>query len=271
MYSLVYVEIVRGCNLACEFCPHSLENNEIHMMEMSTVDTIVEHLRKADRKIRLSLSGRGEPTLHPQFIEIVRKFASIPKVRVICITNGARLSQQWIDDVYAAGMRGLHIDVYNAKTDAAAHAIDYPVPCFYIQDGNIWSNSRPCVVVCDEREERYNSVRAFHNWAGAARKEYWTGDIPRQSPCSSPLKMITVRWDGKYAVCCSQWLDEVTFGTVFEEDFDQQYNRKDRMDLCNTIMHTGGRKDTVSCRYCNVKSPRAHVWRRALRERGYDI
>lgn len=275
MYSMIHVEPVRGCNLSCHFCPHSLEDNGVSFMSMDTVEVIADHLtaavQRTGRTLRVCLAGRGEPALHPDFIGIVRRLAKVPKVRVIAITNGVRLSTTWMQKVRGAGLHALHIDIYNQTIKEKIAATLWPMPIDTISGANIWTTKEPCVVLCDEREKRRNDIRKLHNWAGAARKEYWTGDIPRHSACSHPLKMVTVRYDGSYALCCNSWDNLVDLGTVQGCDFDEQYNRKDRLDICNMIMRPGGRACVVPCMVCNAYSPRAHLWKRALRERGYEI
>lgn len=273
MYSMIYIEPVFGCNRKCDFCPHCYLEKPVPIQYMAdnVVDALVAHTTSSGRKLKISLALRGEPSLHPKLPEIINKFAKCDNARVLLLTNGYKLSQEWINTIFEAGLFALHIDTYDQKTVDLAHSITYPVPAVYISGGNIWTTSKPLVVVCDERESRYNCIRAIHNWAGALPQKYWIGDVPRQSACAHPLKMITVRHDGRYALCCMRWHDELDLGNALTKNFDEHYNSKQYMDICNAIMRRGGRNNVAVCNKCTGKSPRAHVWKRALRERGYDI
>lgn len=71
------------------------------------------------------VSGNGEPTLNPQFLPIVEELVKLrgrdlPKVKLICFTNGSRLVDS---DIFKALC---FFDECHLKLDANLHEIDIP-------------------------------------------------------------------------------------------------------------------------------------------------
>lgn len=103
---------IRRCNLSCNYC------NEYD--SVSHAVPIVEMLRRVDRLAALgttiiTLSG-GEPLLHPELDEIIRR---IPNHGIIAtlITNGYFLTPNRIKRLNAAGLDHLQISVDNVLPD----------------------------------------------------------------------------------------------------------------------------------------------------------
>jgi len=85
-----YLAICYICNEHCSFCPCSKEEKENRMITpffevQNTIDSFVQN-NISD----ITISG-GEPTLHPDFIEII-KYAFRKKLRVTVLTNSERFS-----------------------------------------------------------------------------------------------------------------------------------------------------------------------------------
>lgn len=88
---VLLLEITQACNLRCPTC-----YADAHGHDFMTVDTARSRLdsffRQQARLDVLMLSG-GEPTIHPQFREIVALALAYPIGRVLINTNGLRLAQ----------------------------------------------------------------------------------------------------------------------------------------------------------------------------------
>ncbi len=94
---IALIEIVRSCNLSCPACyagsplsAHDHPDAEAIEALKARIERVIE--RKGGIEI-LQLSG-GEPTLHPQFIEILAWAQAHPRIDYTLInTNGVRLAQ----------------------------------------------------------------------------------------------------------------------------------------------------------------------------------
>lgn len=283
MFSLVDLEVTKGCNLSCDFCP----TNKYDPMYFMNNDYILDHVlqriaefqRDSNKYLRVCISGRGEPSLNPNLVPIIYRLVQQKKVRVLLMTNGAKLSEKWIQDVFAAGLHGMHIDCYNDWTWRKANELQYPVYVNAMEDANMWTNPNKGVVILDERSilnpNRNMALRHYKNWAGALSIDKfhpaWRGDVPRRSPCAALLRMITIRFDGVYSYCCHRWKDYETLGDVQTLSFKETYDHKARMDTAYKLAFTDGRQGISECGVCTHIDQRAHVFKAALKDRGYEV
>jgi uncharacterized radical SAM superfamily Fe-S cluster-containing enzyme len=91
---LALIEIVHSCNLACPTCYADSPHGEVDAVPLAEIQNRVDGViqRKGAIEI-LQLSG-GEPTLHPQFFELLDWIQGHPKIDYILInTNGVRLAR----------------------------------------------------------------------------------------------------------------------------------------------------------------------------------
>lgn len=113
---LPIVEVTDHCNLECPIC--IVDNQYSNHMEPATFAKIVDGLVEAEGACEsLALSG-GEPTSHPQILELL-KIANRPEIgRVVLITNGIRLGK---DRELARAIKdmgvyvGLQLDGFTSK------------------------------------------------------------------------------------------------------------------------------------------------------------
>ena len=270
MYKTIKVELSYGCNLRCSFCGiQSTPDLKPHFMTMETFEHVLKRVGEDPRKLTISFSLRGEPTLNPDYLEFVQR-ASFVAHKIIMVTNGTQLTCQKVNELFVAGLDALHIDVYNDRGERLIKDVIlngdrslYDVALYGVK--KIWTH-KGLVSICDERKTRQNNTRALHNWAGANKSnQAFLETIPRSSPCAEPLKMITIRHDGTYALCCHTWNDIGTFGNVSEFSFQEHYNGLLYKQIAREIMTEYGRENVKSCQYCNVKSSFAHMFRRAVK------
>ena len=109
---LAHVIPIRRCNLACAYC------NEYDKVS-SPVPT-AEMLRRIDRLAVLgteiiTFSG-GEPLLHPDLDELIRRIRSHRRIATL-ITNGYLLSPERIRQLNRAGLEHLQISIDNVEPD----------------------------------------------------------------------------------------------------------------------------------------------------------
>lgn len=86
---LPILEITSSCNLSCPIC--LVEDQLIHELSVSQVESIVNDLLRYEKKLNmLNISG-GEPTCHPNFLEIL-DVVQRPEIGLISVsTNGILL------------------------------------------------------------------------------------------------------------------------------------------------------------------------------------
>lgn len=109
---LAILEITSRCDLNCPVClASSLANGRD--LDVSTIEFALRQLIKQEgRPTPLQLSG-GEPTLHKDLLEIVRRSASLGFTKIELNTNGIALSHHFsiCNDLKKAGLTGVYLQM----------------------------------------------------------------------------------------------------------------------------------------------------------------
>ena len=104
---LALIEIVHSCNLACPTCyadsPVGAAGAALHYEPLTGLQARIDGIIQRKGRIEiLQLSG-GEPTLHPQFFELLTWAMTHPGIDYVVLnTNGVRLAR---DAAFAAELR----------------------------------------------------------------------------------------------------------------------------------------------------------------------
>lgn len=82
----IFFELTNQCNFHCSFCPSDDQKRGLGSMDLELVKQLYEE--NADKKIAdvVNLHLMGEPTLHPELIEIL-KFGASKNVKTDLVTN----------------------------------------------------------------------------------------------------------------------------------------------------------------------------------------
>lgn len=112
----VGLEINQTCNLYCEHCFSRGGENAFHM-ETETVKRVLREIREELKPFEVDLAG-GEPTLHPDFEEIIAYASEELGLAVTVSTNGTRYSD---DLVSLFDAHGVSLGVSLSSADPASH------------------------------------------------------------------------------------------------------------------------------------------------------
>lgn len=103
---LVDLELSTVCNLKCPFC-YTITDEFKKQVKPSFMDyelykKVIDEISGKVFGIRLSL--RGEPTLHPNFIEAIEYAKQKGIKEVSTLTNGSKLSSEYFEKIMLAGI-----------------------------------------------------------------------------------------------------------------------------------------------------------------------
>ncbi|MBO9621191.1 MAG: radical SAM protein [Sphingomonas sp.] len=90
---LAIVEINAACNLACPVCFADAEDMHGGHLPLAVIETMLDALVESEGEPDLVQLSGGEPTLHPQFFEILDAVKRRPIRHVMINTNGLRIAQ----------------------------------------------------------------------------------------------------------------------------------------------------------------------------------
>jgi uncharacterized radical SAM superfamily Fe-S cluster-containing enzyme len=91
---LAIVEINDVCNLTCPVCFADSSPQRVTHLPMATIERMFDTLVASEGEPDLVQISGGEPTLHPDFLDIVRLAKSKPIRHVMINTNGIRIAQE---------------------------------------------------------------------------------------------------------------------------------------------------------------------------------
>ena len=103
----------KRCNYDCSYCPASIHDNTSQPTDIDILKNTIDNLTTLGKPIRLSFTG-GEPTVHPQFEELVRyaRHAGVSWISVT--TNGTRKATWYASQQVDQYVISLHFE-YNFR------------------------------------------------------------------------------------------------------------------------------------------------------------
>ena len=146
-------ELTNACNLRCMMCGR---NNADFMPTMFSLDWLKKFDGVLDKVEEVALFGWGEPTVHPQFTEILAYLDKFPVRKYFC-TNGMLLGKL-IDAVF-----DYHVDIMAVSLDGANAATNNRIRCGGDFD-KIVSALRKIV----ERKRKFGQNRPYINFVFCA-------------------------------------------------------------------------------------------------------
>lgn len=170
--SIHQIEISSQCNLACVYCPHGSRSTALgtearpkQLMSSETFDRAmvwVQYLLKnPEQHHELNLAGLGESTIHPGFVELVRRARETvgDDVRMTVTSNGLLVT----DDLVVA------CKTYNLGWFISLHRPEKAGPAVEIlrkHDALLGVSNDPALAAVD--------------WAGQVK---WHVSAPEDRPC----------------------------------------------------------------------------------------
>ena len=261
----IQIELTEGCNLMCSFCGVHGIRQSAGMYKFMTIDIaikIVSLLQSSHGwNPRIEFAMHGEPTLNPNFVEIIKLFNTLNMPLMLC-TNGAGLlidTQNKIKRLFVNGLSTLTIDNYknNKKNmDKILKMIDGKFPIFYYPKQNESPHTRKkykrIIIVDDISNTKIGNHATLNNHCGCASKPLI---FPLKKRCAKPFRELAIRWDGNVALCCNDWRGVYKCGNIV--------NYKSIEDLWQNKFFTAARKrlyykmrDFSPCEICNATSYR---------------
>lgn len=135
---LVDIELATVCNLHCPMC-YTITEEFKHTVKAEFMDIvlykkIIDEICDKVPAIRLSL--RGEPTLHPQFIEYIRYAKAKGIGEVSFLTNGSKLDADFFVAIMDAGADWItiSIDGLDAVYESIRKPLKFPEMLHKIKD-----------------------------------------------------------------------------------------------------------------------------------------
>lgn len=241
--SSVDVTTIDLCNRTCVFCPR--HNPEVYpnrnlRMTAEGARTIAKKLQDIDYTGTIAISGFGENLLNPEINDIVRAFKdNTPGAFVECNTNGDPLTTQKAENLFAAGLDCLNINMYDGpeqleKFDQMLKGIPVEKYKYRVHWG----------------EDDYGII--YNNRSGLIK---WMDDSlsPKQaikSPCYYPFYKMFVDWNGDVLFCANDWGRVRVVGNLQQQTVREVWLSKEMHKVRAHLME--GDRSLKPCNTCSV-------------------
>ena len=253
MIKKAYFEITNICNLNCSFCPKTKRaKRNVSLMEFEEV------ARKLQGRVEyLYLHLMGEPTLHPDLVDILNR-SSVLGFKVIITTNGTMLREKGevllnSDAVYKIS---ISVHSFEANNALSVDMNDYLTSCFefariaaekekicvfrlwnldgentkgendrnsYILDqmrrffGDKWADTRSGKRICNKIFLEYGEK---FEWPDPEANE----KCDENRFCHGLRDQIGILCDGTVVPCCLDSEGTIKLGNIFESSFEDIIN-----------------------------------------------
>ena len=112
------ISLTDRCNLRCVYCmpKEGLQwQPRADQLSVEEIARVVETAAQGGVK-RIRLTG-GEPLVHPQLVEIVRRIVSIPNIEEVSLTTNAMLLERLAQPLADAGLKRVNISLDSLDAD----------------------------------------------------------------------------------------------------------------------------------------------------------
>lgn len=235
------VSLVEGCNRLCTFCGLNALRTKpggYKYMSDDVAHAAAAGLAELNPVARVEFAMHGEPTMHPDFMGMIRLFRMyLPRAQLMLTTNGRawmRRLPERLDEGFRAGLDFVLLDTYEPERQRvidAARAVPRSIARifdYYADDDcpNPYANHRGKVqravllmgdIGMEQGAEKGRVQRRLLNHAGnssATDLRCPTVPEPLAKTCTNPFREVTVCHDGDVNICCMDWGHDYVCGTL---------------------------------------------------------
>jgi radical SAM protein with 4Fe4S-binding SPASM domain len=279
----IQIELTEGCNLACSFCgiaairdngangPENIRGKNSSPYKFLTLNLttfIAKELIKVKEKYkwnpRIEMAMHGEPTMNPEYkqiVEIFRKY--LPTTHLQMTTNGSGLLRGDltlnIDSLMDCGLNVLLLDNYEGinicdKVEEG-YLGNHPI-LKYPKDKKANPHRRrrsidhDIVITQDIVVASKGNHATLNNHAGSSFPKNNRAEGKR---CAKVFREMSIRWDGNVAICCNDWPGFYRCGHV-SEGFEKLWQNKMFRAARKKLYH--GERNFGPCNGCDALSYR---------------
>jgi MoaA/NifB/PqqE/SkfB family radical SAM enzyme len=231
--TMVEIETFSYCNRRCWFCPNSVvdRHSSTEYMDEALYLRVIGQLAEVGYDRMISYSRYNEP-LSDRIIltRLAQARAALPHALLHTNTNGDYLTRGYLEDLHAAGLRSLNIQIYLANQERYDHermraklmkaiaALGLNAVIVRDEPG-VWLEAT--ALSADMRIRLY--ARNF-DVNGCNRGDTVPIEVAarRTSPCLSPFYHVYIDYNGSVMPCCNLRSDVPSHATAVVANLHQR-------------------------------------------------
>lgn len=242
----IQIQTINLCNYACRMCPYpaAAEGARLARMDEALFRRVIQEVREAQRKVKLSLMLQNEPLLDRRFLEFLRHAhdAADAVESVSTVTNGSTLGPALLDELTSLERLRLTVSV-NANDPATyleIHKRDFWQRIHGLLAGWQGRRERVRLSFVFDRKSVHDAVEFQRYWreqgyairlvAINARVDSLPGSqlfhqVDEEfGHCTYPVDTLSVLVDGTVILCCNDWEHRLRFGNLHHSSISEVWN-----------------------------------------------
>ena len=271
----LWIEPTNKCNLACIMCPNKdFSKDDLGFMDYEFYKDLIDQAIPFTHDI--NLHHRGEPTLHPRLIDMIR-YADARGMKVKLHTNGTTLKESYAKDLLQSGLRliSFSFDGYAKhtyerirvrsnfnRTLANIHRF------LELKNALKVERLRTVMEIMEDLDESpdpgaksafihaLNSrglnrliIKKPHNWAGNVETTAETST--KFSACTFPWHALVVLWDGRVGACPHDFFAKIIYGNAEDTPLKEIFNSPHIQSLRSQMLEKSIAALKSPCRSCD--------------------
>jgi radical SAM protein with 4Fe4S-binding SPASM domain len=226
-FKVIQMEIYHGCNLNCKTCPRSVIPANGELMSEEIYFKILNDLKEANFRGRISPYDMGEPTLDKRLPMLIEKTREMFPDNVIMIgSNGVAIDQDYIQNLLDKGLSQILITCYTEHTYEKFKDMEDGITV------RLW------------KVFEHDLNKIFMNRGGNVK---FGPEVLVHKTCEKGIKQAMVNYLGDVIFCCSDYGYKFIAGNVLEENLYILWNKpkykearyylarseRDKIELCS--------------------------------------
>lgn len=240
LFRAIGIETKAGCNATCSFCPVNLQADPrpIQELPLNTIKNISEQLCELSYSGTIQLFGNNEPLLDSRIIALVSKFrADCPNSEIRLLTNGLRLTVEFANALFVAGLTVLTINNYTDGSRLISPVVQL------IEHADAFINHDVRI-----------SVRKIHEvlTSRAGRAPNKRTPVPEAAGgfCALPFVDMQIDYKGMVIGCCFDAYSEFVLGDVSLQSLSEIWFG-DNFQQLRKKLAAGNRSAIATCSNCD--------------------
>ena len=192
-------------------------------MDKEIVFKVIDELKELNYDGYIAFHRYNEPMINKErlYTYITYINNALPNAKMAILTNGSYLNQEELNKLERCNVWSVSVSAYSKKE--------------YIRLKKLTTKMKYSV---------------FYSVLDSRLSIYDKKPIDLKLPCFTTIRDITINSSGNLALCCFDWKDEVTFGSLKEHSLKELLNSEKFIDAHNNL--TAGNRKFEVCRRCDT-------------------
>ena len=269
----VLIEPVSSCNLKCPMCFQSdksfIKKDFMGKMPLNLFKKIIDECESEGTKA-ITFGSRGEPTIHPNFLDFV-SYSAGKFMDVKIITNATKLTEELIHKIFSSNVSQVVFSIDSEKKEEYEELRKFGKYEEVLKNVQLYNkikknykNVKTVTRISGVKVRESQDPDSFNSfWSEYADEVVMKPAYPRwntylndpepdfKKPCGYLWERIYVWFDGKVNPCDADYKSNLSYGNINSETIKEVWNSLKLLDYRKKHME-GKRSEFMPCDRCSL-------------------